>query len=82
MPLEEVNVNCSDLLSVKENLTIQKTEPPCGTYETATTTVRYESNGEILLAENPNRFVIFPIKFHDIWDFYKKALASFWTVDE
>lgn len=37
---------------------------------------------EILLAENPNRFVIFPIKFHDIWDFYKKAVASFWTVDE
>lgn len=37
---------------------------------------------EPLLKENPNRFVIFPIKYHDIWDFYKKALASFWTVEE
>ncbi|PIO68940.1 ribonucleoside-diphosphate reductase, beta subunit [Teladorsagia circumcincta] len=32
--------------------------------------------------ENPNRFVIFPLKYHDIWAFYKKAVASFWTVEE
>ncbi|VDO81537.1 unnamed protein product [Haemonchus placei] len=37
---------------------------------------------EPLLKENPNRFVIFPIKYHDIWAFYKKAVASFWTVEE
>uniref|UniRef100_A0A0M3HM75 Ribonucleoside-diphosphate reductase, beta subunit n=1 Tax=Ascaris lumbricoides TaxID=6252 RepID=A0A0M3HM75_ASCLU len=37
---------------------------------------------EPLLANNPNRFVIFPIKYHDIWDFYKRAVASFWTVEE
>ncbi|KAL3113444.1 hypothetical protein niasHT_013554 [Heterodera trifolii] len=37
---------------------------------------------EPLLQENPNRFVIFPIKYHDIWQFYKKAVASFWTVEE
>ncbi|KAL7073716.1 hypothetical protein ACQ4LE_007619 [Meloidogyne hapla] len=37
---------------------------------------------EPLLRENPNRFVIFPIKYHDIWQFYKKAVASFWTVEE
>uniref|UniRef100_A0A0R3RGQ7 Ribonucleoside-diphosphate reductase small chain n=1 Tax=Elaeophora elaphi TaxID=1147741 RepID=A0A0R3RGQ7_9BILA len=82
MPLEEVNVNSNDLLSSKENLTNQKAELSSGIRETATATLRCESNGEILLAENPNRFVIFPIRFHDIWDFYKKALASFWTVDE
>jgi ribonucleoside-diphosphate reductase subunit M2 len=35
-----------------------------------------------LLRENPHRFVIFPIKYHDIWNFYKKAVASFWTVEE
>ncbi|VDP15385.1 unnamed protein product [Heligmosomoides polygyrus] len=37
---------------------------------------------EPLLAENPHRFVIFPLTHHDIWAFYKKAVASFWTVEE
>ena len=37
---------------------------------------------EPILKENPNRFVIFPIKHPDIWDFYKKAEASIWTAEE
>ncbi len=37
---------------------------------------------EKILQENPNRFVIFPIHHHDLWDFYKKAEASFWTAEE
>ncbi|VDD90106.1 unnamed protein product [Enterobius vermicularis] len=37
---------------------------------------------EPLLIDNPSRFVIFPIKYHDIWDFYKHAVACFWTADE
>ncbi|ADZ29378.1 ribonucleotide reductase small subunit protein [Cowpox virus] len=37
---------------------------------------------EPILAPNPNRFVIFPIQYHDIWNMYKKAEASFWTVEE
>jgi ribonucleoside-diphosphate reductase subunit M2 len=37
---------------------------------------------EPILRENPNRFVIFPIQYKDIWSFYKKAVASFWTVEE
>lgn len=37
---------------------------------------------EPLLKDNPNRFVIFPIQDHDIWEFYKKAVASFWTAEE
>ena len=37
---------------------------------------------EPLLTENPNRFVLFPIKYNDIWQFYKKAEASFWTAEE
>lgn len=37
---------------------------------------------EPLLQPNPNRFVIFPIKYHDIWSMYKKAEASFWTAEE
>jgi ribonucleoside-diphosphate reductase beta chain len=37
---------------------------------------------EPILAENKNRFVIFPIKHHDIWEWYKKMEASFWTAEE
>ncbi|XP_065488090.1 ribonucleoside-diphosphate reductase subunit M2 isoform X1 [Caloenas nicobarica] len=37
---------------------------------------------EPLLRENPRRFVVFPIQYHDIWQMYKKAEASFWTAEE
>ena len=37
---------------------------------------------EPLLIEDPSRFVIFPIKHHDIWQFYKNSEACFWTAEE
>ncbi|MEY4215621.1 MAG: hypothetical protein RLZZ68_77 [Bacteroidota bacterium] len=37
---------------------------------------------EPILTENKNRFVLFPIEHNDIWSFYKKAEASFWTAEE
>ena len=37
---------------------------------------------EPILTENPHRFVIFPIQHHDLWDFYKRSEASFWTAEE
>ncbi len=37
---------------------------------------------EPILEKNNDRFVIFPIKHDDIWQFYKKAEASFWTAEE
>ncbi|XP_033120953.1 ribonucleoside-diphosphate reductase subunit M2 B-like [Anneissia japonica] len=37
---------------------------------------------EPLLRDNPRRFVILPIQYPDIWKMYKKAEASFWTVEE
>jgi ribonucleoside-diphosphate reductase beta chain len=37
---------------------------------------------EPLLAEDPNRFVLFPIEHNDIWQMYKQAEASFWTAEE
>jgi len=37
---------------------------------------------EKILVENPNRFVLFPIEHHDIWEYYKNAQASFWTAEE
>ena len=39
-------------------------------------------NEEPLLKDNPNRFVILPIQYDDIWRMYKKAQASFWTAEE
>ncbi len=40
------------------------------------------TNIEPLLKDNPNRFVIFPIDYSDIWQYYKKAEGSFWTAEE
>lgn len=37
---------------------------------------------EPILKENAQRFVLFPIKYHEIWQMYKKAEASFWTAEE
>ncbi|GMM40152.1 Ribonucleotide-diphosphate reductase (RNR), small subunit [Hanseniaspora uvarum] len=37
---------------------------------------------EVLLTENKRRFVLFPIKFPEIWEAYKRAEASFWTAEE
>ena len=37
---------------------------------------------EPILQENPNRFVVFPIQHNDLWEFYKKSEASFWTAEE
>ncbi len=37
---------------------------------------------EPILQDNKNRYVLFPIQHHDIWQWYKKQEASFWTVEE
>ncbi|XP_053662683.1 ribonucleoside-diphosphate reductase subunit M2 B [Anopheles marshallii] len=42
----------------------------------------FDPSIEPLLKDNPRRFVIFPIQYPDIWQMYKKAEASFWTVEE
>ncbi|KAI9225812.1 MAG: putative ribonucleotide reductase small subunit RnrA [Piptocephalis tieghemiana] len=37
---------------------------------------------EPILRPNASRFVLFPIRYHDVWSMYKKAEASFWTAEE
>ncbi len=37
---------------------------------------------EHILKENKDRFVMFPLKYHDIWEKYKTAEHSFWTAEE
>jgi ribonucleoside-diphosphate reductase beta chain len=39
-------------------------------------------NEEPLLKSNPNRYVIFPIKYPKIWEFYKKQERAIWNVEE
>ncbi|BCR88697.1 ribonucleotide-diphosphate reductase subunit RNR2 [Aspergillus chevalieri] len=48
----------------------------------AAPTIQELEASEPLLQENPHRFVLFPIKYHEIWQMYKKAEASFWTAEE
>ena len=40
------------------------------------------SQVEPILQKNENRFVIFPIQHNDIWEWYKKMEACFWTAEE
>ena len=37
---------------------------------------------EPMLIENPNRYVLFPIKYDKIWSSYKQQLACFWSAEE
>ena len=37
---------------------------------------------EAILIENNRRFVLFPIKYHEVYDAYKKREALFWTAEE
>jgi ribonucleoside-diphosphate reductase beta chain len=43
---------------------------------------KMSSQVEPILTENPDRFVIFPIKHSDLWEWYKKCEACFWTAEE
>ncbi|KAH9845090.1 Ribonucleotide reductase, small chain [Teratosphaeria destructans] len=44
--------------------------------------IKDDEASEPILQENPQRFVLFPIRYHEIWQMYKKAEASFWTAEE
>lgn len=38
-----------------------------------------EQEQEPILVEQSQRFCMFPIRYKQIWEMYKKAEASFWT---
>ncbi len=76
MPLAEIsNMTLTDKENQGQN-NVQAVKPaqvnPAKTY----------NEDEPLLKENPQRFVILPIQYDDIWKMYKKAVASFWTAEE
>ena len=41
-----------------------------------------KTNMELILSEEEKRYVIFPIKYDEVWKMYKKAEANFWTAEE
>lgn len=46
------------------------------------TVVERERASEPLLRENPDRFVLFPIQYPEIWKAYKAHEHAFWTAEE
>ncbi|KAL3634617.1 Ribonucleoside-diphosphate reductase small chain A [Castilleja foliolosa] len=41
-----------------------------------------EDEEEPILMEQAQKYCMFPIKYHQLWEMYKKAEASFWTAEE
>lgn len=41
-----------------------------------------QDQNEILLNENKERFVLLPINYPKLWEYYKKHEAGFWTAEE
>ncbi|KAI9788279.1 MAG: Ribonucleotide-diphosphate reductase (RNR), small subunit [Candelina submexicana] len=77
--------NMPEPVPVIDDLALQK--PSTETVKTiekvsVAPTIKPEEADEPLLQENPHRFVLFPIKYHEVWQMYKKAEASFWTAEE
>lgn len=40
---------------------------------------REEEKIEPILMEQTERFCMFPVRYKQLWEMYKKAQASFWT---
>nr|XP_028951463.1 ribonucleoside-diphosphate reductase small chain A-like isoform X2 [Malus domestica] len=41
-----------------------------------------EQEEEPILMEQTQRFCMFPVRYKQVWEMYKKAVASFWTAEE
>jgi ribonucleoside-diphosphate reductase subunit M2 len=41
-----------------------------------------KTNSEPLLTPDDKRFVMFPIKYQDVWEMYQKSVDSFWRPEE
>jgi len=78
--IENLPISLSD---TKENEQQQQTkQTKIGKKDITHSDMAVDFSQEPLLKDNPNRFVILPIQYDDIWGMYKKAQASFWTAEE
>lgn len=48
----------------------------------ATKLSKFNAVMEPMCTPDPHRFALYPIKSKNLWDMYKKHVASFWTVEE
>ncbi|KAF1981276.1 hypothetical protein K402DRAFT_398709 [Aulographum hederae CBS 113979] len=86
-PAKKIDFNAADKENVEKAVPIvgipdlDDLEAPAADVKVAPT-IKEDEIDEPLLQENPQRFVLFPIKYHEIWQMYKKAEASFWTAEE
>uniref|UniRef100_A0A1B6INQ1 ribonucleoside-diphosphate reductase n=1 Tax=Homalodisca liturata TaxID=320908 RepID=A0A1B6INQ1_9HEMI len=69
-------------LVLRDSTNLVKKEEANGEGKLEVVEGKFDPQLEPLLRENPRRFVVFPIEYHDIWKMYKKAEASFWTAEE
>ncbi|XP_055700917.1 ribonucleoside-diphosphate reductase subunit M2 [Phlebotomus papatasi] len=79
-PRKALSETSSNISKVTGNDDVSKAEDV--TKAVAKSSTKFDPELEPLLRENPRRFVVFPIQYHDIWEMYKQAEASFWTVEE
>ena len=83
-PYIEYKVTSEELQKVCKDLKIRKLTFPqvfrdgqhIGTYESTVETV-----SEPILQKSTN-YTLFPIEHHDVFDLYRKAVASFWVTEE
>jgi len=81
--IDKENQVLKQKVSNVENVKVLKSDSPKKLAQTKDTkVVPVNKETEPLLKDNPQRFVIFPIQYDDIFAMYKKAVASFWTVEE
>ncbi|RIB19790.1 ribonucleoside-diphosphate reductase subunit M2 [Gigaspora rosea] len=86
--LRDLNQNKENSMGLNVSKLFNVSSPPLKQEEDLITVKETKINNvenvedEPLLKPNPRRFVLFPIQYHDIWQMYKKAEASFWTVEE
>lgn len=78
----DLNVPSKETVDVVKKGTKTAADVPGTSLADRTSNPDFDPQLEPLLRENPRRFVIFPIQYPDIWKMYKKAEASFWTVEE
>jgi len=84
LTVTDENVNTTNKAQAVQASTAEIVKPTV--LAAANSTLKYAGNeadkDEPLLAENPGRFVMFPIEYPDVWEMYKKHMASFWTAEE
>jgi ribonucleoside-diphosphate reductase subunit M2 len=82
LPVKQPKLKNLELETDGDEIASGVASPVVGAIANKTASYPFDPSKEPLLRDNPRRFVIFPIQYQDIWQMYKKAEASFWTVEE